>query len=277
MHLLGSLGLLLIVLGEALSFVHILPWSQYVFPLFWYGYILVLDSLNHWRRGHSLISSRPGEFLLMLPISAFYWQIFEWYNVSIQNWLYINAPPEKWLELTTKIVSFATVIPAVYETTDILGAMPWTKRAFRISCRLPADCPKGALALGLILSLLPSLLPDLFFWSIWVGPFLLLDAINHLRDRPSLLRDWQAGDIGRTLVLLTSGYVCGFFWEFWNYWAYTKWIYTVPIPDMPHIFEMPLLGFFGFGLFGLETFAFWTLVWGEKTGLKGRSSSRPLP
>lgn len=26
---------------------------------------------------------------------------------------------------------------------------------------------------------------------------------------------------------------------------------------------MPILGFLGLGPFGLETFAFWTLVWGE--------------
>ena len=56
-------------------------------------------------------------------------------------------------------------------------------------------------------------------------------------------------------------YPAGFNWEFWNFWAYTKWIYTVPIPEMPQIFEMPILGFLGFGPFGLETFAFWTLIW----------------
>src|SRR3990172_3536879 len=80
---------------------------------------------------------------------------------------------------------------------------------------------------------------QVLLWSVWLGLFFLLDPINGWAGRPSLLRDWQKGDLGRTAVLLLAGYICGFFWEFWNYWAYTKWIYTIPIPDMPRIFEMP--------------------------------------
>lgn len=46
MRFFAPLGVLLVILGEGLAFVHILPWSQYVFPLFWYGYILIVDWLN---------------------------------------------------------------------------------------------------------------------------------------------------------------------------------------------------------------------------------------
>ncbi|MCZ6624083.1 MAG: hypothetical protein O7B35_07620 [Deltaproteobacteria bacterium] len=264
MRTLGLLGLSLILLGEGLSFIHILPWSQYVFPLFWYGYILVLDSLNYRLCGTSLLSDRRRAFLLMLPVSAFYWTIFEWYNLVIQNWVYINTPPEKWVGMTIKIISFATVIPAIYETTDLLGAFHPTEKGLRVRSLIPPNWRGFSLLLGLLLSALPFLLPELFFWSVWLGLFFLIDPINDCLGRFSILRDWQAGDLRRTTLFLLAGYVCGFFWEFWNYWAYTKWIYTVPLPDMPHIFEMPVLGFLGFGPFGVETFAFWTLVWGEK-------------
>lgn len=267
MRMLGPLGLLLILLGEGFSFIHVLPWSQYVFPLFWYGYILLLDSLNYWLQGRSLISHRRREFWLMLPISAFYWYIFEGYNRIIQNWVYINTPPEEWIEITMKIVSFATVIPALYETTDLLGALSWASKWPRNRPLIPNNPAFVFLILGLLLSILPLLFPKLFFWSVWLGPFLLLDTINDRLGRPSILRDWRMGDLRRTTLFLTAGYICGFFWEFWNYWAYTKWIYTVPVPEMAHIFEMPILGFLGFGPFGLETFAFWTLVWeGRRKG-----------
>lgn len=273
MRLLGLFGILLILLGELGSFFHVLPWSQYVFPLFWYGYILVIDSLNFWHHGNSLISRRRAKFYLMLPISAFYWYLFEWYNVVIQNWFYINTPPEKWIEITMKIVSFATVIPALYETADLLGARPWMQKGLRIR---PLIQPKrhhysvAFFVLGIFLSILPFIFPKLFFWSAWLGLFFVLDPINDWAGRSSLLRDWRKGELDRTAVFLAAGYICGFFWEFWNYWAYTKWIYAVPIPPMPHIFEMPILGFLGFGPFGLETFAFWTLVWGGKTVFKSR-------
>lgn len=259
------MGALLILSGEALSFNHVLPWSRYVFPLFWYGYILLLDSLNLWLRGRSLLSDRPREFLLMLPASAFYWYIFEGYNSVIENWVYINTPPEKWVELSMKVISFATVIPAMYETAELVGGR----------AGLEADLNSRPFAqggrnfqwvslLGLVLAALPFLFPRLFFWSVWLGVFFLLDPINARLGLSSLLCDWRRGDLRRTGVLLAAGYICGFFWEFWNYWAYTKWIYTVPVPDMPHIFEMPALGFLGFGPFALETFAFWTFLWRER-------------
>jgi hypothetical protein len=96
MYLLGILGLLLILTGEGLSFFPILPWAQHVFPLFWYGYILVLDTLNYQLSGSSLLFGRRREFLLMFPISAAYWYVFEWYNLMIENWVYLNTPTEMW-------------------------------------------------------------------------------------------------------------------------------------------------------------------------------------
>src|SRR3972149_6240527 len=113
MRLFAPLGVLLIILGEGLAFVHILPWSQYVFPLFWYGYILIVDRLNLRLQGRSLILHRRRGVLLVLPISALDWYLFEWYNLIVQNSVYINGPPEKWIEIPMKIASFATVIPAL--------------------------------------------------------------------------------------------------------------------------------------------------------------------
>jgi hypothetical protein len=260
MRRIGQLGLLLILWGETLSFIHILPWSRYVFPFFWYGYILVLDALNYRLHGHCLIFRRRYEFWLMLPVSSLYWYLFEWYNLIVQNWLYINGPPEKWIEITLKLASFATVIPALYETAELLGSLPWVRKDLRVRRLIPANWHILSLVLGLLLSFLPLLFPRFFFWSMWLGLFFLLDPINDRLGRPSILREWREGRLGNTIILLIAGYICGFFWEFWNYWAYTKWIYTVPVPAMPHIFEMPILGFLGFGPFALETFAFWTLI-----------------
>ena len=265
MRYLGCFGFLLILTGEGLTFFPILPWAHYVFPIFWYGYILVLDSLNYRLRGTSLLSDRRREFLLMLPISAIYWYVFESYNLAIENWTYLNTPEEQWIEMTMKFVSFATVIPAIYETADFLIVILRTGKGLRVRPLIPSNWHGVSLTLGLLLSILPLILPKFFFWSVWLGLFFLIDPINDRLRRSSILSDWHSGDLHRTAIFLLAGYVCGFFWEFWNFWAYTKWIYTVPIPEMPQIFEMPILGFLGFGPFGLETFAFWTLIWrGDK-------------
>jgi len=253
----------MILLGEGLSFFPILPWSHFVFPLFWYGYILVLDFINFKLQGSSLLFNRRREFLLMVPISAFYWYLFEWYNLVIQNWIYINTPAEEWIGTITKIFSFATVIPAIYETADLLGSFPPADKARRIRPLIPQNWQGLSLLLGSICLILPLFFPKYFFWSVWIGPILLIDPINDRLGRSSILKDWRSGELRRTLVILLAGYICGFFWEFWNYWAYTKWVYTIPIWDMPRIFEMPVLGFLGFGPFALGTFAFWTLIWGR--------------
>ena len=59
----------------------------------------------------------------------------------------------------------------------------------------------------------------------------------------------------RRAALLAGGGVCGLLWEFWNYWAATKWSYTVPYLGDIKIFEMPVLGYFGFPPFAVECWA----------------------
>jgi len=89
---------------------------------------------------------------------------------------------------------------------------------------------------------------------VWLGFVFLLDPLNHRLGAPSLLGDWQRGSHRRLFSLLCAGFVCGFLWECWNYWAGAKWIYTVPFVGHLKIFEMPLLGFFGFPPFAVECF-----------------------
>jgi len=87
----------------------------------------------------------------------------------------------------------------------------------------------------------------------WVAPLLLLDPINHLARRPSILNDWRAGRWGRTVALMAGGLTCGLLWEFWNYWAVGKWTYHLaflgPLENIRY-FEMPVVGLLGFIPFG---------------------------
>jgi hypothetical protein len=62
------------------------------------------------------------------------------------------------------------------------------------------------------------------------------------------------------LSLLTSGFLCGFLWEFWNYWALSKWTYTVPYFGNIKLFEMPSFGFLGFPPFAIECWAMYIFV-----------------
>jgi hypothetical protein len=47
----------------------------------------------------------------------------------------------------------------------------------------------------------------------------------------------------------------------WNYYSLAKWIYSVPYVHRFSLFEMPLLGFAGYLLFGLECTVVGNIVW----------------
>ena len=87
-----------------------------------------------------------------------------------------------------------------------------------------------------------------------MGWFFLLEPFNYRRGAQSIYRDWEEGNLARTLQLFAAGAICGFLWEFWNMWAYTRWVYVFPLGQDLKFFEMPLVGFLGFLPFALEYF-----------------------
>jgi hypothetical protein len=86
------------------------------------------------------------------------------------------------------------------------------------------------------------------------------------------LRAIRGGVYDRVINLLLAGVICGGLWEFWNFWARAKWIYTVPIFGDIKIFEMPVLGYFGFPPFALECFTMYIFT----RRLFWRGSRRPI-
>jgi len=124
--------------------------------------------------------------------------------------------------------------------------------------------------IGICTLILLLIWPGYFYIFLWLSVFLILDSINHIRGKRSLvsftdIRDW------RPLISLALGCIlCGFFWEMWNYLAYPKWIYHTPGVEFLYIFEMPLLGYLGYIPFSFELFAFYHML-GDGVTRKGAS------
>ena len=95
---------------------------------------------------------------------------------------------------------------------------------------------------------------------VWLGFIFLLDPINTRLGGPSLTADLRRRQYDRLINLMLGGLLCGVLWEFWNYWSRAQWHYTVPIMEDVKIFEMPLLGYFGFPAFALECFTMYVFV-----------------
>jgi len=254
----GILGLIIIVAAEVLLILRVTVVRIWFTPIVWTGYILLADNLVYRLKGRSLIRNRRREFLMMLPLSVGFWLIFEVYNFRLQNWFYIGLPKTMWVRDIGFFWAFATILPGIFETTELLEArgvfqnIRW--RPLRLSSRQHLALILTGLAFLVIPPLLPMPIAAYTFGFVWLGFILFLDPLNYRWGAESLLAQWERGRWQRALTLLLAGLICGLLWEFWNYWAVGKWVYAVPILSEIKLFEMPVVGFLGFPPFALECY-----------------------
>ncbi len=259
----GYLGLLVILIAEIWMFRGRQPVATFFTPIAWTGYIAAADAAVLALSGRSLLRSRPGEFLAAWMLSVPMWLVFEAYNLRLENWMYVGLPAGAALRYFGYAWSFATIWPAIWETSQLLRAAglwsrPFPRLEFSRNLGL-ASVGTGALFLGLPL-LLPRHLAPYSFGLVWLGFIFLLEPVNFFRGAPSLVHDLREGHRARLYSLLAAGAVCGIFWEFWNYWAAARWIYVFPMLQSYKLFEMPLPGFLGFPPFALELFAMYCFL-----------------
>jgi hypothetical protein len=271
----------LLLLGHVLIFgrtavgEHLRPLSDYWFAAVWFGYIFVVDAIVYARDGKSLMTRFTKVFLAMLPLSAAGWWGFEWVNGFVQNWVYERPYdiPEWWAQVWSAVF-FSTVIPAMWESADLVGGLRVLRRLPRLrQFTVSQPVLLGLIALGVLCFVLPAVWPLYFFPLIWGFVALILDPINYWRGFPSILGYWSRGDWRVPLALYGGGHLCGILWEFWNFQAFPKWHYQVPFVGFWHVFEMPLLGYLGYGPFAWEIFA---LFWFAASLVRGAKRSRTL-
>jgi hypothetical protein len=256
----GPLGIALFCLAAIMLSQGREPFATYFYSFAWWSYILAADAFVYWLRGKSLIVNRTRNFLLMIPISIFIWCIFEGFNFRLANWHYITLPPEAWQRWIGYAVAYGTVLSALCETYHLLHAVRLFKPLSVKSWRPSRRSLNLMIAVGSVFLLSPLLLPHYCFPLVWIGFALLIEPFLYRWGDNSLLRDMEKGELTRILTLLATGMACGFLWEFWNFWAQTKWIYTVPFFERWKLFEMPVLGFFGFPPFTVSAYAMYHML-----------------
>ena len=268
------LGLLIVVFSQAAVFVRLEPFWTWHTPIAWTGYIVFVDGIVFRRRGSSWLTTNRREFVFLALISIPLWVVFEGYNLLIRNWHYVNLHESLLVRYFGYAWAFATISPGIFQTAELVAALRGSQptrvreshngeagtRLLSGESRLsPVDCL--LVGVGAAMLILPIVWPSPYLAApVFLGFILLLDPINALAGDEALLADARAGHFDRGINLLVAGAVCGGLWEFWNYWARTKWVYTVPIVGDIKIFEMPVLGYFGFPPFALECFAMYIFV-----------------
>lgn len=265
-------GLVIMLVSEAGMLARIEPFSSWHTPICWTGYILFADGLVLMLRGSSWISAAPAEFAFLAVVSVPLWLAFEFFNLFIGNWHYINLPENLAWRTLGYAWSFATIWPGIFETADLVGALRAGRSALppRATPVRPRPDPAvtrvsgvGALSMAAGAAMLawPLAWPSPYLAApVWLGFILLLDPLNARLGAEALTRDWREGRADRAVNLMLAGLVCGLLWELWNYWARTKWIYSVPILERFKVFEMPVAGYLGFPAFALECFTMYAIV-----------------
>jgi hypothetical protein len=248
-------GLTIFVLSWILLLAGVPFVKTWFFCLAWWSFILILDGLNVRLRGSSPLSRSPALFFSKALFSVFVWNVFELFNLRLQNWSYHDLPsarPERWLGY---FIAFASVIPALEELAVLVGpAVANRVRLFRV--QVSDLLLQASLLFGLMSLALSLFWPRIFFPFVWLGFIFLIDPLNYRLGNSSFVGEWEKADWQAFWSWVISGLAAGFFWEFFNFWAGSRWEYHLPYLNFGRLFEMPVLGFTGFLPFALEIFAF---------------------
>jgi hypothetical protein len=251
-------GILLCATSWAVAWSRVPLYSEYTFFPLWLGYILVANGFAEWIYRDSLIRRMRLSFLLLFLVSIPFWWFFEFLNLTVQNWNYIFPHPISQTNFAIQAsIDFSTVVPAVLSTSflafQILSARTGIRfPSFEIRRRwLSVSVLIGAVSLCLL-----GLFPERAFPLVWIAPILIVEPFIYSLGYPSLLAKVKKGDWTLPVAIMLATVVTGIFWEMWNFYSLPKWVYTVPYVGFWKIFEMPLLGYFGYPFFGLIVYSF---------------------
>jgi hypothetical protein len=260
----------IVVVSQAAAFAKLEPFWSWNTPICWTGFIAFADGVVWRARGNSWLHSAPREFAALALLSIPLWLVFEFYNLFIRNWYYVDLPENTLLRYFGYAWAYATIWPAIFEAAELIAvARPAPPAGPGFPVRSAPSI--WFVALGAALLLWPLVWPSQYLAApVWLGFIFLLDPLNARLTGESLFLELRAGRRTRVVNLALSGFLCGILWEFWNFWSRAKWHYTVPIMENVKVFEMPLPGYFGFPAFAVECFTMYVFLRASFARLSGR-------
>ena len=264
-----SLSFLAFHLKQPAWFIH---WSDV--PLFW-GAVLILDGIVYKRSGgKSLVAIIPQELIGIGVASMTGWMIFEFMNFFVDdNWYYPwgNILDREEFLLYAFIVS-SGLLPLAFEWYLLFLTIPKLANRFKNGIKIKLNSPfkSTLLILSLTGMFAAGLFPDQLFFILWVSPPLILAVVLGKIGIWTPFNPIAKGNWGPVLLSALTYLVTGFTLEGQNYLSaihngqtalFTNdpayWQYSLPYVNVAHIFEMPILGYFGYFPFGVYCWLWW--------------------
>ena len=261
----GVLGIIMVLFAELNFYFKIEPFASWYFVIIWFGYIFLIDAVVYKLKEHSLMMNRREQFVKALLLSALIWWLFELINLKTFNWNYLSMTSYRepwWFRIFVfRTIAFSTVLPAIIETFELIKTFKlFNKTKLMKHHKITHKFLSRMTLTGVFMLILAILFPKYFYPFVWTAFYFILDPINYLHNQPSIVGYWKKGNIKIPLMLFVAGTLCGLLWEFWNYYAVMKWYYSIPFVGFFKIFEMPILGYLGYGPFAFELFAMYYFV-----------------
>jgi len=203
----GWFGLLTILVSQVCMLARIEPFYHWHTPIAWTGYILFADAVVWKGRGNSWLRNNAAELFFAACVSVPLWVIFEIYNkYSIHNWYYVGLPDLLLLRYFGYVWSFATILPAIFETGDLVSSLR-DRRAPPDRLDPPAPRRLGvlawlAVAAGAVMAGVPVFVHSAYLAApVWLGFILMIDPLNARAGDESILGDWYEGHTRRLVNL----------------------------------------------------------------------------
>ena len=260
---------MLLILGTTLTAISwVFAWSnagimsEYSFFPLWIGYILTINGIGEAAYRTSLIRVMRWYFLALFIASIPLWWFFEVVNGVVHNWEYILPHPISGLHYVIQAsTNFATVLPAVLSTAFVAH---WMLRGYGLEATgVPWIVWRSHLLASIFIGLVSFAglwaFPQETFPLLWVAPILFLEPVAYVAGLPSLLRVLTDGRYLLPVSVMSATLFTGIWWELWNFYSMPKWIYHIPYVGFWKIFEMPVLGYFGYPFFGIIVFS-WAFI-----------------
>ena len=244
-------------------------------PLFW-GFSLIIDGIVYRRTGgDSIVQNMPRTLIAIGVSSISGWLVFEYLNFFVSdNWYY----PEANLMGTSKFYVYALIgstglMPMAFEMYTLLNTFKGLKKRYSYGPQivLSRKLQYVILVLTILITFAISFYPDELFFIIWLGPLiifaLLLDILGMWTPFKPIV---EKGDWTPLALISLAQFIMGFLCEASNYFsAYHNplqtsnpdyWVYSIAYVNVLHVFEMPLLGLFGYIPFGIYIWVWWLVV-----------------